>query len=91
MKTVTKKKIQPRAALQWRSMDLHLHTPASSDFQQPEIRYLDILNRGLKVMDSAAISLCMDNRLPLVVFNVNRPGNLVRVVQGEPVGTVVKE
>jgi len=57
----------------------------------PEIRYLDILNRGLKVMDSTAISLCMDNRLPLVVFNVNRRGNLVRVVKGEPVGTVVKE
>jgi len=57
----------------------------------PEIRYLDILNRGLKVMDSTAISLCMDNRLPLVVFNVNRRGNLVRVVKGEAVGTVVKE
>jgi len=56
-----------------------------------EIRYLDILNRGLKVMDSTAISLCMDNRLALVVFDVNRAGNLVRVVKGEPVGTVVKE
>jgi uridylate kinase len=57
----------------------------------PEISYLDILNRGLKVMDSTAISLCMDNRIPLVVFNVGRSGNLVQVVQGEPVGTVVKE
>ncbi len=57
----------------------------------PRISYLDILNRGLKVMDSTAISLCMDNRLPLVVFNVSVPGNLVRVVQGEPVGTVVGE
>ena len=46
MRTVTKKKTQPHAALQWRSMDLHLHTPASSDFQQPEIRYLDILQRA---------------------------------------------
>lgn len=57
----------------------------------PRITYLDILNRGLKVMDSTAISLCMDNRLPLVVFNAGVPGNLMRVVQGEPVGTVVGE
>jgi uridylate kinase len=42
-------------------------------------------------MDSTAISLCMDNRIPLVVFNVRKPGNLVQVVEGEPVGTVVKE
>jgi uridylate kinase len=55
----------------------------------PRISYLDILTRGLKVMDSTAISLCMDNRLPLVVFNVGTSGNLLRVVQGEPVGTVV--
>jgi len=57
----------------------------------PEIRYLDILTRGLKVMDSAAISLCMDNRVPLVVFNVGIRGNLMRVVQGEKVGTRVGE
>lgn len=56
-----------------------------------EITYLDILNRQLKVMDSAAISLCMDNRIPLVVFNVRHPGNLIQVVQGETVGTLVKE
>jgi uridylate kinase len=49
----------------------------------PRITYLDILNRGLKVMDSTAISLCMDNRLPLVVFNVGARGNLLKVVQGE--------
>jgi len=55
----------------------------------PRISYLDILNRGLKVMDSTAISLCMDNRLPLVVFNVGVRGNLLRVVQGESVGTTV--
>ena len=55
----------------------------------PRISYLDILNRGLKVMDSTAISLCMDNRLPLVVFNVGTHGNLLRVVQGESVGTTV--
>ena len=55
----------------------------------PRISYLDILNRGLKVMDSTAISLCMDNRLPLVVFNVGKQGNLLRVVTGEQVGTTV--
>ncbi len=55
----------------------------------PEISYLDILTRGLKVMDSTAISLCMDNRLPLIVFNVGTRGNLLRVVQGETVGTRV--
>ncbi len=63
--------------------------PSATRFQQ--ISYLDILNRGLKVMDSTAISLCMDNRLPLIVFNARQPGNLLQVVQGEPVGTVVKE
>jgi len=57
----------------------------------PTLQYLDILNRGLKVMDSTAISLCMDNRLPLIVFNVGVRGNLLRVVKGEPVGTIVKK
>ena len=55
----------------------------------PRITYLDILNRGLKVMDSTAISLCMDNRLPIVVFNVGTRGNLARIVDGELVGTTV--
>ena len=53
--------------------------------------YIEVLNRGLKVMDSTAISLCMDNRLPLVVFNVKERGNLNQVVRGERIGTVVKE
>jgi uridylate kinase len=57
----------------------------------PRITYLDILTRGLKVMDSTAISLCMDNRLPLVVFNVSARGNLLKIVQGEEVGTLVGE
>jgi uridylate kinase len=57
----------------------------------PRITYLDILTRGLKVMDSTAISLCMDNRLPLVVFDAGVRGNLLRVVKGEPVGTEVVE
>ena len=66
-----------------------LKDPSATFF--PEISYLDILNRGLKVMDSTAISLCMDNRLPLVIFNVGVRGNLMRVVQGEAVGTCVGE
>jgi len=55
------------------------------------ISYLEVLQRGLKVMDATAISLCMDNRLPVVVFNVGVPGNLRRVVSGDPVGTEVGE
>ena len=46
-----------------------------------------MLERGLKVMDATAISLCMDNKLPIVVFNLRTPGNLRRVIVGEPVGT----
>lgn len=55
----------------------------------PEISYADVLNRDLKVMDLTAITLCKENRLPLVVFNMNYPGNLKRVVLGERVGTTV--
>jgi uridylate kinase len=52
------------------------------------LQYIEVLNRGLKVMDSTAISLCMDNQLPIVVFNL-KSGNLVRVLAGEDVGTLV--
>jgi uridylate kinase len=55
------------------------------------LSYMEVLSRGLKVMDSTAVSLCMDNKLPIVVFNLNRRGNLRRLVSGEPVGTVVAE
>jgi uridylate kinase len=54
-----------------------------------EIPFLSILTQNLKVMDSTAISLCMDNRLPLIVFNLSEKGNFKRVVQGDPIGTVV--
>ena len=54
------------------------------------ISYLDVLQKGLSVMDSTAISLCMDNKMPIVVFNMNVPGNLKRVVMGERVGSVVE-
>jgi uridylate kinase len=53
------------------------------------ISYLQVLERQLKVMDSTAISLCMDNKLPIVVFNLREPGNIRRVVLGEAVGTTV--
>ncbi len=53
------------------------------------ISYLQVLERGLKVMDATAISLCMDNKLPIVVFNLRTEGNLRRVIMGEPVGTTV--
>jgi uridylate kinase len=54
-----------------------------------QISYLDILKLGLKVMDSTAISLCKDNNLPIVVFNLNKSGNIKRVVTGEKVGSLV--
>jgi uridylate kinase len=53
------------------------------------ITFMDFLNRGLKAMDATAISLCMDNKLPIVVFELLRPGNIQRIVEGEPVGTVI--
>jgi uridylate kinase len=55
----------------------------------PHITYRDVLSRGLEVMDAAAIALCMDNKLPIVIFDLTRPGNIKRIVMGEPVGSVV--
>lgn len=55
------------------------------------ISYEDILTKNLRVMDMTAVSLCKENRLPLVVFNMDKPGNLMAVVKGENVGTVVNE
>ena len=53
------------------------------------VTYLQVLDQELKVLDATAISLCMDNRLPIVVFNLRTPGNLRRAVMGEPVGSLV--
>ncbi len=53
------------------------------------LTYIDALNLGLKVMDSTALSLCMDNRLPIIVFDLTRPGNIERVILGEPIGTLI--
>lgn len=55
-----------------------------------EIKYIDVLRQGLKVMDTTAISLCMDNSLPIIVFNLLQSGNIHRVVMGEKIGTIVK-
>lgn len=54
------------------------------------LEYLDVLKNRLKVMDATAISLCMDNNLPIVIFNFTKPGNIKRVILGEKIGTVVK-
>ena len=56
-----------------------------------KISYMEVVNRGLKVMDSTAITLSMDNKLPIVVFNFNIEDNLVRLLQGEAIGTIVQE
>lgn len=54
-----------------------------------DLSYLQVLQDGLGVMDATAISLCMDNKLPIIVFDVNTPGNIRRVLQGESIGTLV--
>ena len=66
-----------------------LKDPTATFF--PRITYKDILDRGLGVMDLTAITLCKENRLPIVVFNIGQRGNLLRVVEGETVGTSVGE
>ena len=53
------------------------------------VSYMEVLNRGLRVMDSTAITFCMDRKLPIVVFDVTRPGNVRRVLEGKPIGTLV--
>ena len=55
-----------------------------------EITYLDILNKDLKILDSTATSLCRDNKIPLIVFGINEPENMVKIIKGEKIGTIVK-
>lgn len=55
-----------------------------------EISYIDVIGKGLKVMDATAISLCMENSMPIVIFNLGQSGNIKRAVLGEKIGTVVK-
>ncbi len=66
--------------------DPMLHPDAS---RYDHISYLQVLEQGLKVMDATAISLCMDNKLPIVVFNLRTPGNIRRAISGEPIGSLV--
>jgi len=56
----------------------------------PEITYIDVLRKGLQVMDATAISLCMDNKLPIIVFDLTVPGNIKKVISGEAIGTIVQ-
>ena len=55
-----------------------------------EISYLDILSDNLKVMDSTAITLCKDNNIPLIVFEIAKPDNIIKIVKGEKIGTLIK-
>lgn len=56
-----------------------------------KISFLDFLNKNLRVMDATSISLCMENKVPIIVFNLNLPGNIKKVILGESIGTIVKE
>lgn len=64
-----------------------LKNPKAKKFNQ--LSHIDALNLGLKVMDSTALSLCMENRLPIIVFDLQAPGSIVQAVAGEPIGTIV--
>ena len=64
-----------------------LKDPSASRFDH--LTYIEVLQKNLRVMDATAISLCMDNNLPIIVFDLNVPGNIKRIVAGEPVGTLV--
>lgn len=64
-----------------------LKNPAAKKFH--ELGYIEVLNKGLGVMDSTATSLCMDNKIPIIVFNVNENGNIRKVIMGETIGTFV--
>lgn len=55
------------------------------------LSYIDVINQGLGVMDSTAASLCMDNKIPIIVFDLNNPENIIKVIKGETIGTIVKE
>lgn len=66
-----------------------VHNPKASLFD--ELTYIDVLNKELKVMDATAISLCMDNNLPIIVFNIATQGNIKKVVEGQLIGTIVRK
>jgi uridylate kinase len=66
-----------------------IKNPKAKKFDR--LTYLEVLQKGLKVMDTTAISLCMDNHLPIIVYDLKRKGNLRRIALGERVGTLVKD
>ncbi|HET6420899.1 MAG TPA: UMP kinase [Geobacteraceae bacterium] len=59
-------------------------------FKYSQLSYIDVLKKGLQVMDATATSLCMDNNLPIIIFNIKTAGNVIKVVLGEEIGTIVK-
>ena len=63
--------------------------PSATKFEH--LTYMDLLNKGLAVMDSTATSMCMDNNMELMVFNMNEPGNIVRAMKGEKIGTIINK
>lgn len=65
-----------------------LKNPKAKKFDN--LTYIDILKKGLKVMDATAISLCMDNKLPIIIFNLRKRGNIKRVLKGAKIGTIIK-
>jgi uridylate kinase len=66
-----------------------LTTPTAKRFT--ELPFLSVLNKSLKVMDATAITLCMDNDLPIIVFDLTSPGNIRKILQGDPIGTIVSK
>ena len=64
-------------------------TPTATRFT--ELPFLSVLNKSLKVMDATAITLCMDNDLPIIVFNLTAPGNIRKILEGNPIGTIVSK
>lgn len=63
--------------------------PDSKKFEK--LSYIDILNKGLKIMDSTATSLCMDNKIPILVFGIEDPDNIEKIIKGENIGTIIEE
>jgi len=66
--------------------DPHKHSDA---VKFNNLNYIDVLEKGLQVMDSTATSLCMDNNIPILVFGLNEPENIIRAIKGEKIGTLV--
>ena len=65
------------------------HDPNATKFEH--LTYMDLLNKGLQVMDSTATSMCMDNNMELMIFNMNEKGNIVRAMKGEKIGTIINK